>query len=609
MKLAVLPFNAAEGTAPALGRQFSQFVYETVRNSTEADINLVSLLAQVGNEGEQRAAFVNISNDLLEYQWIQQLFEGSDVDKVMDGMLVQNNGGFDLKVRIHERGKEEPLVQRELTFKKEEVFGTLHDLVKELASQAQVDLPQELATEIDYGTEDPEAFLKFLEGHDAASYIQQTNGQVAQEFSPEPALNTLLEAIEKDPDFLGPYEVLLHLSRMCSQYRIGTFEMIEQALKKAQELAPEDYRAFAVLGEVYGGVGAHGPAADMFEKSLQMEQDEAWLYSRLGMAQMYLGMPVNAERNFRKAIEMEDEEKPTLDLLAAVLQQTGRAHEVPAMRKEVLEKNPQNPHLHVKYAAALMDAGRQDEAIAAFEEATETLEDPIVVKRFYAPLLVQREEFDRAMDYYEDCIDQAPNDIPVLLEYAQTLQQAGREFEVPKVLRDVLASNPDPNTLAQTTAWLIELEQPKRVEQVEAARAKMEEGDFESAIRQLKPLRNWLADYWKLWALLSSAHNRLDEGKEAEEAAVRLLNMFPGCEPAYGELVAALGQQGRHDEAYNIMRNVASNMPGSLPIHLNLALAAKRAGHEDEARQIAEQIRAAVGDNEQIAPILAEIEA
>ena len=59
------------------------------------------------------------------------------------------------------------------------------------------------------------------------------------------------------------------------------------------------------------------------------------------------------------------------------------------------------------------------------------------------------------------------------------------------------------------------------------------------------------------------------------------------------------------------MRYAASNNPSSLPIHLNLGLAAKRAGHKDEARQLARQIREALAndpDRSQIDAILDEIE-
>ena len=145
---------------------------------------------------------------------------------------------------------------------------------------------------------------------------------------------------------------------------------------------------------------------------------------------------------------------------------------------------------------SLLQAGRESDAEKAFEDALEVLEDKALCQAILRPMLVQRGELDRAMDLYEDVLDVSPNEIQVLLEYAQTLLQAGREFAIPQVLKNVLASNPDPNTRATTLAWQIELEQPKRVENVQNAEAKMQSGDYEGAIRELKPLRNWLADYW-----------------------------------------------------------------------------------------------------------------
>ena len=170
---------------------------------------------------------------------------------------------------------------------------------------------------------------------------------------------------------------------------------------------------------------------------------------------------------------------------------------MPNLWKSLIDKNPQNAQAQAKHAIALLQAGREAEAEKAFEDALAVLDDKAFVKRFYAPMLVQKGELDRAMDFYEDCLDVAPNDVQILLEYANTLRQADREFEIPQVLKSVLASNPDPNTRAQTLAWQIELEQPKRVENVQNAEAKMEAGDFAGAVRDLKPLRNWLADYWK----------------------------------------------------------------------------------------------------------------
>lgn len=612
MKVAVLPFNAAEGTKPAYGRQFSAFASEQLRAHAEADINTVSFLTQIQEDGETRMAFVNIADELLPYEQLSDLFGQAEVDLVMDGMLKDTDGTFELTVRFHEKDNETPVDQEVLTFGREEIFDKLHWLVKKLADRAQIGLPELLAGEkMEFGTDNAQGFLDFLEGYDSLNYIQQANGMVAREFSPEGAFNALLASLRADVDFEGPYIVLVNLARACAQYRIGSFEMVEDSLNQAAALVPDQVGATFALGELYQAGStreALNKASEYFEKAVQMQPNDPGLLNRLGSVHMQLGMPVNAERNFRRALELEDDEKPSADFLAMVLQQQGREHEIPSIWRNIVEKAPQNGLAHAKYAISLFQNGKEAEGEQVFEKALETLEDATAVKRFYAPVLANKGEFDRAMDFYEDVLDVAPTEIPVLMEYAQTLEAAGREFEVPNVLKTILGANPDPNTRANALGRLIELEQPKRAENVEIARQKMEEGDFNAALAQLKPMRNWLADYWKMWALLSSAYNATEQYAEAEDAARHLLELFPGCEPAFGELRTALNGQGKNEEAYQIMRFAAMNNQQSLPIHLNLALAAKAAGNIEEARQLARSIREAVGNNPELDQVLNEIE-
>lgn len=610
MRIAVLPFSAHEGTPPALGRQFAAFAGDQIRAATDIEVNNVSYLAQQDGDDGTRMGFVNLGDSMLQDDQVRDLAQQAGVEVVMDGTLKQQDDNFDLSLRFHRIGSGEPSQLEEYKFTKPEVFQILHKVVKRLGAEAGAELPESLSGDtMEFGTDDADAFLDFLLGYDAFTYIQQAEGRVVTEFSPQGALDSLVKAVKTDPNFVAPYEVCVELCRACAHYRLGSFEMLRDTLLRLTEIVPDEYRAWFGLGEVHGAVNDHSKAADYYEKAANIKPDESALWTKLGLAQLAGGMPVNAERNLRKALELEGPDKPSADYLAMVLHQTGRAHEVPPIWKEIVAADPQNSQAHGKLGVSLIQAGRNEEGERAFETGLENLDDNTVVKRYYAPYLSEKGDVDRAMDFYEDCLDASPADVQLLLEYAGTLKKAGRDFEIPKILRDVLQANPDPNTRAQTLAWLIEIEQPKRVESVEQAEKKMNEGDFAAAVRELKPLRNWLADYWKLWALLSAAHNRLGEASEAEQAAKKLLELFPGCEPGYGELVTALSAQDRNDEAYQIMRFAAMNMPGALGIHVNLALAAKRAGHTDEAKSLARQIREAIGPNEELEPVLTEIEA
>jgi tetratricopeptide (TPR) repeat protein len=239
-----------------------------------------------------------------------------------------------------------------------------------------------------------------------------------------------------------------------------------------------------------------------------------------------------------------------------------------------------------------------------FDKAIEELEDSVGIKRQYAPYLANTGDHDRALDFYEDCLEAMPNDPGLMFEYAQALVAADRAFEAPRVLRDLLNMQLEPNLAAQVNALLVEVDQPKRAEAVKLAAEQLEKGDAAGAIRDLKPLTNWLADYWKLWAVLANAYNQADQATEAEQAALRLINIFPNCEPGYIELANALLAQGKSDESYSALAVALQTLPGSVPIGINLALAAYRSGRNEEAKALARQLKEAVASNPDLAQMM-----
>lgn len=644
MQIAVLPLNAGPGARPALARQLSNFACEIARNITGQEIHAVNYMAQFPDEGVTRFAMVNPSESLNEHEMVAQFFQQAEMEKLVDGLFEEREGGGgNVTLRLFKKGESEPSLSQEHTFLPGGIFGPARGFVEMLVQQMGGQFPEALNDDESlFGTTDPQAFENFMLGFDAAQYIEKSQGMVAREFDPSFGFDSLLAAIEIDSDWEAPYMTALNLARMCTQFRIGDAGKIEAVLRKLTEMESEDPRGWFALGDFYGSVGNAQGAAENMEKAVvklqmrtaklrkeaeaaqaagqteeaaslaaeadQLANDEAPILARLGMAQMGMGMPANAERNFRRAVELEGDEKPTLQLLAQVLNQTGRSHEVPPMLKEVLDKNRQSPQAHVNYAMSLIQAGKKDEGIKAFDDAIATLEDSTMPKRFYASLLAQEGDLDKAMDYYEDVLEVAPNEVPVLLEYAQTLQNANRSFEIPKVLRDVLNTDPDQNIRAQTQAWLIRLEQPKRVEAVDAAAQKLQDGDAEGALKELKPLKNWLGDFFELWMHLADAYNRTGDYAEAENAAQHLLGMFPGCEPGYALLAASLHGQDRNEDAYNFLKNSLMNMPNSLTIALNLAQACMWTGNIEEGRSLTKQIREATGNDPNIGKILDSIE-
>ncbi|MCA0361959.1 MAG: hypothetical protein LCH41_13025 [Armatimonadetes bacterium] len=596
MRIAVLPFNAGPGTRPELARQLANYLVEIVQGNTESQIDAANYMAQVEEQGIPRFALINPSESLNDPEILGQFRQQAQFDRMIDGLFTETGDSGSITIRVWAEDPQTPLAQEDFTYLPGGIFGALRSAIEFVLKIAGGELHADLQEDENlFGTKDSAAFLKFLQGYDALKFIEQAQGQIVSTWDVKPYMDLLQEAIAADKDWEAPFLIQVQLCRICTQFRVGDARAIEETIKGLTAQEPDDSRAWFAMGEFYETVGNAQGSSDAYEKAAQLAPEEPAILHRLARMQLALGMPVNAERNLRKATEMEDDEKPSLDLLSEVLAQTGRGHEVPELWNDLIRKNEQNAKAHARYAMSLLATGREQEGVRAFDRALEVLEDNTIIKRYYAPYLAQKEdELDRAMDFYEDCIDVAPTDQQLLWEYAQTLARANREFEVPDVLRQLLATQPDPNLAANANAWLIEIEQPKRVEAVKGASEKADAGDFEGSVADLRPMRQWLGDYWKMWLLLASGQNKLEEFEEAEQSARRLLEMFPACEPGYVELSNALGGQGKHDEAMQLMQIALGNMPGSLPIAVGYAAAAKRAGHGDEARRITGQIRQAM---------------
>lgn len=76
-------------------------------------------------------------------------------------------------------------------------------------------------------------------------------------------------------------------------------------LKRALEIAPNDFESTALLGTAYGSAGDHRNAIIYFTKAISINPDIATTYVNLGFAQLNLGMEEDAQINFSKAVQID----------------------------------------------------------------------------------------------------------------------------------------------------------------------------------------------------------------------------------------------------------------------------------------------------------------
>ncbi|MCG9895098.1 MAG: tetratricopeptide repeat protein [Fimbriimonadaceae bacterium] len=612
MRIAVLPFNAAPGADQALARQLGSYLSEILRASGAADeIGFVQYMQPEEAEDGTRFRLTNPAEGHNEAELLENIAEQGAPDVIFDGLLTGTVQEGSLEIRRFERNYQEPQEVKRADWVAGAMTVALADLMVELTRGAGGEIPDErTSVEAMFQTGDSEAVANWLRVMDAVQYLDRSQGRVVYDWTPKGSYEAGQAALKAVPGFETVAFALVELARRCFNLRLGTPDMAVEALDVAAAQCPESPAVLFQIGSFFADFGDANKATTLLERASRLVPDEPAVWTRLGMVQLQQNMPVNAERSLKKAIELQNSENfdPTpYDVLTHVLGQTGREHEIEPLFKGLIAKHPQSGPGHARYAQVLLQTGKVEEAKTFMDQAMGSLDDNLAVKRVYAPLLRDSGDFDRAMDFYEEILEDEPQNVPLMLEYADTLMKGDRAFEAEKVLRDVIEIS-DPQTRAQAQAWLIELEQPKRVEMIQAAQKKADDGDVAGALADLKPLRNWLQDYWKLWALLATLHNRVEEFLPAEEAAKQCLTIFPGCEPAVSELANSLGGQKRHDEAFDLMRQAIQAQPGSIPIAIQYGLAAKRVGQTEEARNVARQLREALGDQGELEQILAEME-
>ena len=614
-----MTFNVGEPLRPALGRQLANFLSEAYKSQPDVESNFVSFLTQVGTQAEPAQAFVNLGSELNPAEFVENILQQSGADYAIDGTLNPVDGNQSLTLRVSKPGTTGETV-REKTFNDAETFDVLRWLVSEVALGTGVKLNEDFSTKMEFGTDSPESFNKFMLGYDAVNYVGQAGRQVAKEFDIAAAFDDLYASIEADPDFLGPYEASLQLAALCMQNGLGDPKVLEEKLTRLQTTVPDDYRGLYAMGDLYQATARPQEAMGAYEKAIRtMEKQhtddeqnplDPGLYTRLGLMQQQAGMMANAERSFKKALDIEGPDKPTMQFMTPLLMNSGRGHEVTKTWKDILDQNLESPEAWGRYAVSLVMNQKVDDAKKAFEDGLAATNDHVLLKRHFAPFLAANGDPNRAMDLYEDVLEVAPGEVPVLIEYSQVLDGAGRTHEVPDVLNTLLRNeNLDPDLRAQAKARLIEIEQPQRIEPIVAAQRKMEAEDFNGAIADLGPIAQWLPEYWKVWIMLATLYNRVQKFQEAENAARRVMEMFPGAEPAYHELASAMVGQDRAEEAYVFLNQALAARPQSATIALSLAMAAKQTGRTEEAANLARQLREAAGPgNPEIEQVLSEIE-
>jgi tetratricopeptide (TPR) repeat protein len=209
-----------------------------------------------------------------------------------------------------------------------------------------------------------------------------------------------------------------------AEYLHGDFEQALASFAEMKQLAPNDPRLPAAVGEVYLSMGKYAEALTEFQAALLLDAKRSTTWSRIGFIQAQTGKYEEAQSSLRKAVGLYPKDFNALEQLAEIhlkrgeteeairhftlaaevsperlkpdyllravelLQQDSRHAEALALLRKWVEQGVRAPEVLSAFGDEQVRAGKMDEAAAAYREAAlKSPKDPAMwelVGRIYA---------------------------------------------------------------------------------------------------------------------------------------------------------------------------------------------------------------------------------
>ena len=143
MRIAVLPFNAAEGASEPLARQLAVLLSELLRLAEAGDeVGAINYMAQEEKEGVTRFVLANPTHELNEPELLREIAQNSAPDVIIDGLLSGTIDAGSLTIRRFEKTYTSPASERTITWEKGGLMSVLTDVYIDFIRQCGGELPR-----------------------------------------------------------------------------------------------------------------------------------------------------------------------------------------------------------------------------------------------------------------------------------------------------------------------------------------------------------------------------------------------------------------------------------------------------------------------------------
>ena len=249
---------------------------------------------------------------------------------------------------------------------------------------------------------------------------------------------------------------LLLILGLLSWERSWAYENEETLWTDTLSKNPNCWIGYNNLGNALLQKGQVDEAMGRYQRSLEINPDNAEAQYNLGNALLQKGQMDQALAQFKKALEIKPNYVQAHDNLGIVLATKGREDEGIAEYEKALEINPNYAEVRYNLGIALVKKGQVDEAMAQYEKALEIDPNYVAARCNLGVVLAQKGQLDAAIAQFQKTLQINPDYVDAHNNLGTAFAQTGRMDEAIAQFQKALRLDPDngtaQNNLAQAQA-------------------------------------------------------------------------------------------------------------------------------------------------------------
>jgi adenylate cyclase len=317
--------------------------------------------------------FVIARNSTFTYKGkpvkVQQVSEELGVRYVLEGSVKKSGDKIRVTAQLVDALNGHHLWAERYDRDLKDIFALQDDITKKIITAMQVKLTEgEEVRVAAKGTNNLEAYLKYLQAHELINRINPDSNALGKQFAEE--------AIALDPEYASAYASLASAHAM--DVWLGASKSPKQSIGKAMKLLQKAItlddtyaEAHGYLGFLYSMTNQHDKALAQAEKAVDLSPNSAECHYRLGKILTFAGRWKESIPEFERAIRLNPI-PPNKYIFSLGLAQgwTGQYDEAITWCEKAIRQEPNSLLAHLFLTAVYSYSGRHEEARI---EATEVL--------------------------------------------------------------------------------------------------------------------------------------------------------------------------------------------------------------------------------------------